>query len=517
MFAPREMNFRGVDLFPDVMHPPPVVRLTVIVDHYVDDGHLRNVAINIIQNTKGTIMGFWNGQRQNHMLSGLTQWQKNLLLPTFGATLMMTYVGAQGMNEMWLKLNLSEYAYGVPGGDDPLCALVLYSGNKVAAIRMDKLKGGAPVYKKTLKKSSWDNDLLYTSQLKLNKKYSVIYSPIKITKNVIEKVNHYSLTTTSVLNSLQHFTAGYELITWSATPRDFTGALPILNGSGNTYYSATTTFEVSPTTGQITATQTADPMADGNLLMPTVIKADGTYYYAPHASGHGSEAALFDILGGTSLPIALTAPPYAGAIYYSTKDTLFEAHTDVLYDFGGARVPYSFAHDVPFMQYSQAGGLDKLDVVFKNISITGSLSPDYASDQATMNAFPVTISGSQPVGVGNLRPLVFPYSWGTSTTDMWWLKDDFPTNQSTLHTPNSADYNYTYGMEPVLPSWIQPTYSLDMWMHVSNGKHVMQGMYVKGHRYLWLDRHSWAPAKIDVDTIQTVILDVPLSRITKLK
>lgn len=523
MFAPREMNFRGTELFPDVMQPPPVVRLTVIVDHFVDDGLLRNHAINIIQNTKGTIMGFWNGQRQNHMLAGLTRWQKSLLIPTFGATLLMTYVGAQGMNEMWLKLNLSEYAYSVPGGDDPLCALVLYSDHKVAAIRMDKLAGGAPIYKAVLKKSSWGDELLPTSQLKLNKKYSVVYAPIEIDKNVISKVNHYSLTTTSTqpANSLQHFAAGFEKIAWTDVPRDVSGVRPILNGSGNTYYSPTATFTVGK--DGITAEQTADMQTvDENLGRPNVITADGTYYYGTYAAGHGGEAAFF----GTTTegrygapPTAITVPPFAGIAYYTTKTQIFESHTEVVYDFGGSFVPYSFAHELPFMVFSQSGGLDHLDVVFKNVSVSGQLSPLLDADEATLNGVPISFSGHVPTGAGQLNPLVFPYSFGTSTSNMWWLFDDYPTLKSALHTPHGKIFTFNDNIpgRSVWPVYFVDNYVMTSWMHVSNGKNVMQGIKYMDHQYLWLNSREWAPAKIDVDTIQTVILDVPLSRITKLK
>lgn len=448
------------------------------------------------------------------------------------------------------------------------CLMVLYSGNKVAAIPMDALVDfngqASTIHKATLNESSWGSSRITTAQHKFNRDVGgVLFAPLALFGSALRSTSLYclSLLKTGLRSAVAtqlpaQVVAGFPLV-------------PIMNSpsSGTTIYTALDTYSIST---ELVITRSGD---GGNTLglggpygarwvAPSTISSRGVYTYGYTASvgGYSNMYYNFDtanshmslraynqidelVYGANGLlPDHTIYDDITGSVFHETVENgeskLLGAIMVLIY--ADARIARDMSLPITTSTHVMVGGVDVVDVSSSISSLTQALdygdfgqygahiTHNFLNESVDVTSPP--FDPPTPSGRGEFRMLItFPYV--TRTGDCFVLRrsvlrTDFDAPQ--LSVPYTAATPYGALDGDVLVSFVEhiDPYATDLhlgvtdfgWMHISNGTHIIQGFATNSKTYIYCNGQeisSKLSALLGVPNtdIQTMIMDMDLKTI----
>ena len=414
------------------------------------------------------------------------------------------------------------------------CLLVFYGGNKLAAYLMSALPELKLVGKKTLKKSSWGAKPLLTSQFKFNRgTRSTVLSPLVVKKGVVAAGDKHSLT----MCDSQLPQAALEQFVETSTPATM---LPLQNGSGTTLYTTSDVYAWG--NGAWTK---SGPGGDASTS-PVSVSSEGTYYYVPFNDTGFTTVypdtfyGLWDPWGRGFWPRA----PYGLPSEANTRivDGVDDGSITGYYvltatENGGAASTMCVSgmdttlhatQNLGVPVYSNDGHVDTLHT--NDVSAAFVLNDD-------LDAFVNTLDCLGVVGTVTRSP-EGEYSGSGKGIGLSWFPPSLGSVASKSYctigeslAPHPVTVCTPYG-QSTLPVSTWPC--IGPWLHVSNGKHCVQGFQIWSvpqgaptdpwnsdgtllETHLYCDKVDISKALIvPVDQVQTLLMDVPLSRIRQL-
>ena len=522
---------------PQIFSPPPTVRLRVEASDQwfaeAGDDAVR-AAEAVIRGHEETIQQIVQAHRGYFGLSSGGGFQrKHATLP--GLSLMHDVNG--GLETLHITVRPENARHGSAAAaaaspsSSPACLLVLYGGNQIAAYSTKELPELKLVYQKTLEKSSWGSKPLLTSQFKFNRgTRSTVLSPLVVKKGVVSAGEKHSLTTCDS-QFPQHALTQFVV---TSTPASI---VPLQNGSLGTLY---TTHDVyawgKGGWGK------SGPGGDTTTYPVSVDKA-GVYYYVPsNDTGFVGvyPSASYGLWDAWNVGVYWPKAPYG--LPDSVNAELISYPLDGFYTCsaiaqgGGASAriqtgaTLNVAQNLGVPVYSNDGHVDTVHV--GDVSATFKLG-DPDADVSTEELSCLGLNGAVMIvpasdnfatGFGNeISVSWFPPSLGSTAA-----KSYCATGNSLKMAPVTI---YTPYSQSSVSSSEAPC--IGPWLHVSNGRHVIQGYQI------WSVPHGptdpWNSAgtlsethlycdEVDIsgklptaiENVQTVLMDVPLSRIRQL-
>ena len=403
------------------------------------------------------------------------------------------------------------------------CLLVFYGGNKLAAYSMAELPELKLLYQVVLKKSSWGAKPLLTSQFKFARGLtSTVMSPLVVKAGVVTAHRDHYFTTCAPVGALHRFRQS----------RTRAEIVPLQNGDEASLYTPHDILSKhrSPSSGGVSGAE------------PICITSDGTYYYpwevdSPVVVVSGFNATQypipdtvtdamqrsFDDAGDETM---IQAGAWVGTVQHGVGDLQVDVSTvAATFDSGTGSAVGAVSYKVPVPIYRANGKIDKVGEGAETVDIavdivwrvwdTGS-SQDGSYVLGRIFGLDATYSwhATAPHAGGDtlaysgdrLTVGVYPFPPWLSADGIYafvlrYSADDSGTKENYVVTPYKRFENVTF--EP--------------WLHVSNGKHFIQGFITDGTSHLYCDKVDISGRlPTDVKNVQTVLMDVPLSRIQQL-
>jgi hypothetical protein len=531
---------RGTDLFPNVMHAPPVVRTVVHLRrksyNTANFNKLITVAEELLQTQLGVILNFCNSQRLNHN-AGIVDFTAKRREIRFGV---IEYTHLNGVETVVLHL----YPEAVEDEDeDERCLLVAYDGWKLAAIPMSRLDAPprnidwSPIYTysaidEPYTPSETPGDRFYAlsktrvCQYKLGPgNYSFIYGQVIVwsedenpgfdnnlvlgissaTTNAFEKFLYFSKYISGVDNSFR------------------------FNGDGSTIYGCFDTFTIDQRNGDISATPRDIAFAslahfvysDGSLDWGAAV-GDGS---KPDPAGPDPEWSYFGRLTARTAGFPIGVGAWFAdnmPVNYSTTtpipwvygwwsaqnqisvNPLMVDNTLVTGSLPATTTDTDGSVTCQSLVFNQVGGVDVLGVRSEPITLTGTMysptsgsghipestsvafrnySMSFTSDGALLPVNPGVPRGAIPVTNGEAHGggRIFSPSWPPHTSQGDW------TVYWGLYTQQVVDGSYRNVIVSRPDAEVSTPYgvyagSTDVsgWLHVSNGRHYFQGFSLDG-------------------------------------
>ena len=402
------------------------------------------------------------------------------------------------------EVSIEEYA--IP---DLPTLWVFHGGNEITAFVMGH-SGLKKVRHKTCRRSSWGYDRLLTSEFKFGG-LPVVMSPLHRKGGALLVGSNHYLTFCSISDaSLRAFKE-------TSIPID---TIPFMNGNNRNIY----TLKGTPD------------------AVPIMVDSDGTYYYAwicgsPQTVVSGADETKYPVPKKvTDRKNEIMVTTYYGGggeetpqiCYFlgSGKDgniDITEGWLTAYFDNDlNGHLDGTLSYDAPVPVYTIG---DSVRISSIHVDVTGDASWNRLGLGGTYN-MTKPVSGhyhwegvdvtsyahSGEIVVVSIMP--FPPSLGIDLSSMYYNIMRLPVD-SPDGSPSGPAINKTYtpySEHDVAADKFKP------WLHVSNGEHFIQGYAIEGTAYLYYDRQDMSSmlGDINVSDIQTIIMDVPLSRIDEI-
>ncbi|WP_424363607.1 hypothetical protein [Methylocystis parvus] len=483
---------------------PPVHLEYEDIKVYADEGTNEDVWIKV---RRVKVAKWYNGRDRGQEMELRLDWAGHD--DYTGLTPLITEYDGTSINPPW---RLDPFQQIIDVSWEAKYLAVFYSGNRIAAIPMSKLSTDpTPTYDEE-SNGSWGSDKLKTMQAKLQSGFCVAFCPLKVedvddgmggTIATPSAETNHQFTVVSKTSALKSFAA-------SSLDK---AAQPIFNGASGTYYTAWDVFSADATSVSLSSTD----FAPNNE--PYAISHSGTYYYTLEAQDAiGIEGFLLNACDDSDISYYSGVVPAVSASVSSLKSSnaIFTFYTTKT-TFGGGGSNFSrpgsgsTSADVPWLFYSRSGGLDSLAIEMKTLSISAAVFDDtpplIPADTATGSflgkSFTVTNPQEHYFGVLN-----FPFA--KSESSRYLISGVGSAGFS------AVDFITPYGTLSGVTVSGNPISGLKSWLQISNGSHDIQGFVVGSTAHAYLDGASWAPTGIALADIQTMIMDMPLSRIQEL-
>lgn len=448
---------------------------------------------------------------------------------------------------------------------------VFYGDNKVAAISMSELANGKikVTSRKTLTQSSWtpswDCKLFKTQQLKLSKDQSIILSPLKgLPTGRVSYSDKFVLTTskfkservTDGLSTYEnpffcgsdgalHLNSGDASISsngsilsytkWSGFVGENAYAAFIVNGNGERYYG----FHVLNTSHSVDQFVSAfmdwvSPYQPSTYHLydpPLDIPMQPTYsstYTSYYTIGYDDYWAKHDEVNG-ELPQGVSTR--GTSIFYKGSVCHYD-YTASYGDqfFGTSTTKGSMSATLEYASHQNVSG--KSELTFKTLTISCSADIPLRSDGFVSINVGGFYSASSPApyydDTQTQRPDIAVVFWPPTTqgNPPWlYIRDaaqetyppyDLSNGVEKIVTPygeiqsGNWDYNNDYEFN------ISP--SFHPWLHLSDGKNLIQACEFGGKRYIWINGSEKSAAiaaaiGCDVKDIRTMLLDVGIGKL----
>mgnify|MGYP001582821778 CR=1 FL=1 len=428
-----------------------------------------------------------------------------------------------------------------PSEDSNLHLLIMYSGNKVAAVPMEQLEklNLKATYKATLSQSNWGTTRLKVAQFNFDSEVydGFFVAPFSL-KEVVRASTNHQVTVRKKQNLLDSVT--------TTTPRD---DKPLCNGKADMIYTPYDSYRV----GSESVTSTGSYKADfGTSTYPYAISEEGKYYFAITSR---ADFALYDSQFNIMNTDAIVAPyvdiglftPADNVLYVSWyyMDASGQAGAEITYGMHesmnavlqAARSqvgPLKFTSYYSTYQNGVHGIEYKMGVGQYSVPADYSLNLPlavYSNNNDSKDTMAVTFA---PFVGGYMftNDIHFEEATGKYLGYSYRFLDiDIGSTYIRLESfPPGLDANvrnYTKSKHARADEYMVRTpYSsrigeFEPWFHISNGKHFMQGFHDTQNRiYLNNTDASGLLRETtggDISDIQAVLMDVPLKIIKALK
>lgn len=435
------------------------------------------------------------------------------------------------MGSEYLDITVSpEVVRNLIGEESGLYMLVLYGDNQIAYVSMDDIANPAGKFEyRRLEESRWETPewwtilwgfpmRLCTNQVKLSNQWNALSSNIQISSDgvisvptLLDQTPMYNVSDT-LLRSAQSTTPYSDY--YGAPSTDLSGFLysfpPMFNGSGATVYNSRgDKFTWTEDNGVQRESVFSDNFYDGYNITYAISTDGGRYSdVAPFSDGWPVWGMLNNAITNAQNTALQTevASPTRRYIY-----SLGPGPSDYSIDKADGSAGDKNLSGTSYLQTYEKDSINKIDKL--NVSSCAvsfdyyDLTPFY---ELTMTNY-WGYSAIQSTGPWTwlLGTIQFPYALGTGPEDIYifYSKDD----THYLRTPY-ARHDVSSTSNLFIISWI----------HLSNGKHLLQGYVWDGGTELWLDRVAYgdtlaAAIGCKVDDIRTIFFDIKLDDIRKLK
>lgn len=394
---------------------------------------------------------------------------------------------------------------------DALCMLIFHSGNKITAVNMKCFESGK--FKKlarlTQKYQNWGYDPIPVTQMCFDGTHAVILGKIiyDTTAHAFTRASGY-MVGVGVREQRKMRHAGKVWVDAYLGSDDD----PVLNGSGSSVYTLKSAGTVSST--QSVSMSSIDSLespavaygvtSTGELLYSlayrsTYIYANIEFYperqsvrYADELPDSKWQAFGDELSAAVQSPFAVTTYGWSGR-----GDNIQTDYTTVRDGSGGGGpAKATMQVDGCRVVHSTAGGIDVVDYPVETLRAEVTAWNYPSTDAQSFNYGPISVSlGPTNDGSATLKQVMWPPS-AFGDTSMWYRQDNV------LNTPYGAGF------------------SLQPWLHVSNGGHTIQGVVLDGARIVRMDGADFGGtlatcADDSIENIQCVYLGLPLSLLTK--
>lgn len=331
------------ELFPTTMQAPAIERTEVFVDRRLHDRFIENaraadatgqplvsgsetdpegvwqalitaLAEVSVRRHGPDIQGFVQAQRQNATLSIGEVFRKRLSLQDFE----MDYSRAHGTETIAIRVTVhpdvrttttpKKQPEEKPPTED-LCLLVLYEGDKLAAIPMGALKHPeqpwSASYRIHYPAPRWADVRLRTCQMRVSKKYEYVYWPFTVTDGRLTQNSVHYVGLVNGMDTLSRCVA-------SSLRYDFS---PIMNGDENNIYTPLDRYKLTAAKiyrdddGRNVAPAivsddhyTFNSSLRGSRSLPHCIGTDGAYYFSPGIVSNLVTLGVWDGVWNKALP-----------------------------------------------------------------------------------------------------------------------------------------------------------------------------------------------------------------------
>lgn len=304
---PGHPTQKGTELFPNVIQAPPryVVTVHAPPKWWENAGENADLRIQeILADRLGRITQFVNQQTQAYALSVIAVASGTMAIDD---ALTATYLNIQGCATIRLEVHPQLAVKQGAESDDPLCLLVLYGDDKLAAIPMAGLGPDSlgVVYARKVK-TGWANWPFATLGVVRTMQYKgYIFSFIRVDAGALSLDNaKYNLTTPQLLDSIQSMSDNQQYP-------------PLMNVSvgqkKDTIYTPFDVFALDKEKNKLSRESDGGSSAAGNAW-PYAISSTGDYYY--RAEWNVVSGPTVKIDSTTPFPTSGICPPIAGTISY---------------------------------------------------------------------------------------------------------------------------------------------------------------------------------------------------------
>lgn len=556
---------KGTEVFPETIKSPPVIHASVDflvdVEDPVAPEVLEDRAKNTLAENVGVISHFVHSQRQNFNF-GIADYAKaSRSYPGFD----VSYTNIQNRQEivtLKMYIDVRRQKRLEEEGEDELCVVVFHDGNQISYAPMTELNNPVgTATRQILNQSNWGSDIIKTSQLKFSSDYSAIYSVFNgLTTGTIVAGTSFAITSSWLVD---------ERLTVSDTRVEY----PILSGNANRVFvssadvqfnadgsiedfaefglppeaglSKPAAFYISPDGTRYFGFYDSQPYG----LLPA-ISFDGTsyagevYFVIDNSNPYSQEAVLHSSDGPTaSLEFYYVNGAWKLANFSgensSSGDGIFYYRADFRENFTTEGVILGYSpylggstslnnvseFSIPY-NYGRRGYF--LYELIPNEGLRLEAASTITFNLGRYNYEGYTYRANNPDLIIDLPPadgvsiIQFPYAtapenWSTVfyNVNYFGLEPTGPKICELITEYGSLFSSWTPDPVSTSPSYPNELYTIYRgWMHVSNGQHLIQAFVFDNQRYMYFNRGQITSLLgVPVDSIQTVLFDIPLSKI----